>query len=313
MQHQRSRKQERQPQQPWAESARFGGGRVEGEAEKHEHDQHENEGGNQQLAGAKFGAQFLAEQYADGPPERHSSLLMRGEGGGEHGARIAASRGVFCDGSTRQADDARNAGAGFAGSMRAHDQSAAGGRQIRERRAQPLLPRAIEPGGGLVEQQQLRPGQQRAGDGQALAHAAGKIAHQIAAARGETRRVKRGAGAVFGRVEPVETREENQVLLGSEIVVEQGAVRDKPNVALYSGAVFAARTERRSELHASGGRPDQQGRGFEQGGLARAIRADQSHAFTGRDGDGNAAESKSRSVALRKFEKLYPEPPVVAC
>ncbi len=65
MEHQGACEQKRQPEQAGAEAARFGGCGVESEAEKHEHNEHENERAHEQFARAEFGAQFLREQYAD--------------------------------------------------------------------------------------------------------------------------------------------------------------------------------------------------------------------------------------------------------
>src|SRR5207302_8599398 len=114
----------------------------------------------------------------------------------------------------------------------------------------------------LVGQQQLRACQQRASNRQALAHAAGKIAHQILVARRKARRVERGAGTVVGRIETVKAREENQVLFGGEVVVEQSAVRDKTDVALDDAGIVVGVRARAlgaggTELHASRGGSDQ--------------------------------------------------------
>src|SRR2546428_3112407 len=177
----------------------------------------------------------LASRMPMGRARATSSLLMRGERRREHGARIAGNGGIFRNRSAEQADGARDEGVRFARPVRAHEHGAAGIRQIRERRGQPVLAGAVESGGGLVEQEELRTREQRPRNGQALAHAAGEIAHQILAAPGETRRVERGTGPAFGRIEALETREENQVLFGGEIVVEQSAVRDKADVALDGG------------------------------------------------------------------------------
>src|SRR5437879_5264125 len=125
--------------------------------------------------------------------------------------------------------------------------------------------------------------------------------------------IERGTGARFGRSQAVEPREENQVLFRGEVVVEQSAVRDKPEVALDGrgilvGVAAGAIGAGRRELHAARAGPNQQSRGFQQRGFARTVGTDQGHAFAGRDGQRDAAQGKARAVALGEFDELHAQP-----
>ena len=62
LQHQRTGEQERDPQKAGAVAARFGGSGIKSEAEEHDHDQGENDGGAEQFARAEFEAQLLCER-----------------------------------------------------------------------------------------------------------------------------------------------------------------------------------------------------------------------------------------------------------
>ena len=72
--------------------------------------------------------------------------------------------------------------------------------------------------------------QQRAGDGQTLAHAAGKSPHQASGARREAAVIQRTAtrrGDTSSEI--VELREESEIFRGGQFVVKQSAVADQAN------------------------------------------------------------------------------------
>ena len=66
IQHQRAGEQKRDPEQARAVAARFGGGRLECKAEKHDDDQREDHRGREKLARAKFEAKLFREQNRGG-------------------------------------------------------------------------------------------------------------------------------------------------------------------------------------------------------------------------------------------------------
>ena len=103
--------------------------------------------------------------------------------------------------------------------MGAHDDGAAGVAQAAQRFAQPELAGGIEASGRLVEEQQPRPGEQRTRNRQALAHAAGEIAHAVSSTRCQSSRFERSRGTFFGRVEPVKFGKQLEVFFSGEIVV----------------------------------------------------------------------------------------------
>ena len=103
--------------------------------------------------------------------------------------------------------------------------------------------------------------QQRAGNGQALAHAAGKIAHGIVAAGDQARRLQRSGGAFLGTIEAIELGEEFEILLGGQFVVQQNVVSDHADALLHGeGIVQGMRAAGFAEAYQARWWPHQQAR-----------------------------------------------------
>ena len=100
-------------------------------------------------------------------------------------------------------------------------------RNWRKRGGQPGDALRIETGGGLVKQQNRRLVQQRASDRYALAHAAGKSAHQRSAAFEQADFLQEFVDTSRGVGSFLQAREEQQIFFGGELVVDHGGVGDE--------------------------------------------------------------------------------------
>lgn len=129
----------------------------------------------------------------------------------------------------RQRNRARSEVQRFIPRVRAHQHGAAVGFQSGEPRAEPCQALAVEPGGWFIEQNQAGQVQQRAGDGQPLAHAAGKSPHQASGARREAAIIQRNCDGRGDTLQRVELREEREVFGGGQFVVQQSTVPDQAN------------------------------------------------------------------------------------
>ncbi len=125
----------------------------------------------------------------------------------------------------------------------------------RQSLTEPVLAGGIETGGGLVEKQEARTGQQCARNRQALAHPAREIAHGIVAAREQARRLERGEGAFLGAIQAVELGEKLEVLLGRQFVVQQNVVGDHADALFHGKRIFeGVRGSRLREGHTASSR-----------------------------------------------------------
>ena len=147
----------------------------------------------------------------------------------------------------------------------------------------------------LVEQQHLRPVDQRAGERDALSLAAGELGRPVLGARAELHQLEHLADALVdaGAVDALAAQAERDVAAHVEVLEERVALEDGVDVALVrrgAGDVVAA------DLHGAGGGVVEAGDHPQRGGLAAARRAQQREELAGRDvevdvvDDGGAAE-----------------------
>ena len=169
-----------EPEQAGAEFAGLFGGGIDGEAEEDENDEDEDDGGGEEFAGTELGAKLFAEEGGGVGEEAHGggSGASEGEDGMERGAGV----GVGDDGAGIELNGARGERGNFGFAVEAHDHGAAGTMDIAERFGEPGNAEGIEAGGGLVEEENAGAMNQCSGDGDALAHAAGKGADERSAA-----------------------------------------------------------------------------------------------------------------------------------
>ncbi len=126
----------------------------------------------------------------------------------------------------------------------------------------------------LVHQQHARLDRQRAGDADALLHAAGDLARQLVLRRQQADKIERGAGAL-GQLGALFRRAENP-LHRQVHVLEAGQPGQQRVVLEHHGAVRAGPGDFAlgAQQHAAG-RAGQAGDQVQQGGLAAAGMADQ--------------------------------------
>ena len=130
----------------------------------------------------------------------------------------------------------------------------------------------VEPGLGLVQQQDRRAVQQRPRDGHALLHAVREPADPAVRPRARAKVVEHPGDARPRVPQPVQPRVESEVLLGRQVVVEQRLV----------GHVADDRAHRRGVLEAleaadrdgAGVGPHEGGDNAQQRALARAVVAE---------------------------------------
>ena len=134
---------------------------------------------------------------------------------------------------------------------------------------------------------------QRAGDGDALAHAARESANQRRAPFVEAHFVEQFFGAGGGLRNILESAEENEILFGGEFVVDHGGVGDVAG-SIVCSAVGGGAGERKFPC----GGADDAGGDTKKGGFAGAVASREDHAFAGGDFKGDAAKSKKASVTL---------------
>ena len=142
-----------------------------------------------------------------------------------------------------------------------------------------LLPDlGIEADGGLVEQDEARAVDERAGDQQAPAHPPGELVHPAVAAIDEVGHLQRALdrGASVGPADPVEMREDEQVLLDGQRRVEVVELRRDPALGPGGLGLLGQPEAEHLELALVGdrlGRQQAHGRG-----LARAVGPEQADA-----------------------------------
>ena len=143
--------------------------------------------------------------------------------------------------------------------------------QRADQRAHVAHARRVEPGCGLVEQQEPRAADQRPGDAEALAHAVGVAADAILRPVGEIDGVERRVD-LRARVAAVQRRDELEVLAAGEVGVEARRL-DEPRDAIECAHAVDHRIPA-EEPRAARARPDQPEQHAKRRGLAGAVRAE---------------------------------------
>ena len=177
--------------------------------------------------------------------------------------------------------------------MGADDDGAAGLVLEAKLAGEPVASRGVEASGGLVEEEEAGSMQQRAGDGQALAHSAGKGADEVGSALGES-----GSGEAIGNAcgrvcDAVEASEELEILLGGQLVVEHGGVGDDAEARDRD-----RRRARRKQFHATGGGAGEESGQAKESGFAGAVWAEQDDEFARSDFKVGGAKGADGAVAL---------------
>jgi hypothetical protein len=167
---------------------------------------------------------------------------------------------------------------------RRHDDGQAAVVQLVQHLPELAARQRIDAGGRLVEQQQIRLGDERGRQRQLLLHAAGERAGETPAKRAQADHVEQPRRPSIGLVarHAVQVAAQTHVLVDREILVEAEALRHQTERA--GGARH--RSRRRGE-HA-GDQP-------EEGGLAGAVRADQREHLAARHRQRDVGERRRRA------------------
>jgi len=180
---------------------------------------------------------------------------------------------------------------GFA--VETHDHGAAGAVHFAKSFGEPGDAERIETGGGLIEEKYGWTMNQGAGDGDALAHAAGKSADEGIAALDEADFAEEFFGASGGRFDILKFGEKEEIFFGGEFVVDHGGVGDVAGAAV-GGRVGGCAGK--GEL-ACGWFDDLRG-DAEERGFAGTVAAREDYTFAGGDGEGDAAEGEETAVTF---------------
>ena len=147
---------------------------------------------------------------------------------------------------------------------------------------------AVEVAGRLVGEDDLRAGAQRAGDGDALLLAAGELRREVVGAMGQAHLGEHGAGRLEGVGLAGELQRQGHVLQRRHGRHQMERLEDDADVAAADdGKLVLAQPHEivAGDPHLARGRPLQAGDHHQQGGLARAARADHGNQLAGRDLD----------------------------
>jgi hypothetical protein len=154
----------------------------------------------------------------------------------------------------------------------------------------------VEPGERLVEEEDARVVEERAGDGQLLPHPARELAGEGAALLRELQLREQRRDARGRVAHPVEAGHELQVLLDGQVVEEVRLVGDEGELALgrdgVGGEVHAG------HAHAPRRGDEDAGAAAERGGLAGAVGPDQPDDLPRVDRERDAAHGEGAVVAL---------------
>ena len=166
---------------------------------------------------------------------------MSGTSIGVDGVERSAGVGVGDDGAGIELDSARGEGGNLGFAVQAHDDSAACAVHFAEGLGEPGNAQRVEASGGLIEEQDGGAVNESAGDGDALAHAAGKGANRGSPALVEADFAEKlfGTGGGLGNV--LEFGEEHEILFGGEFVLNHGGVSDLAGTAVGGGFGDGAR------------------------------------------------------------------------
>jgi hypothetical protein len=141
--------------------------------------------------------------------------------------------------------------------------------------------------------------QERAGQGEALPHAARKGAHKIAAAGGESGDREKMVHFFLGTGEAVEPREELQVFLRGEVVVKQRRMGHEADVApQLKGKFCGARTIGVGERDRASRRPGEASGDAQQSALAGTVGTEQGNKFARCNFEGDTAKRSNGTVTL---------------
>ena len=162
-----------------------------------------------------------------------------------------------------------------------------------------LLPHLrVEADGRLVEEHEPRPVDERARDQQPPAHAAGELVDAAVAPVDEVRHLERALdrGAPLGAGDPVEVREDEQVLLDGQRHVEVVELRHDP--ALRAGRLRLLGQPEAEHLELAFVRDRLRGEQAHGRRLARAVGPEQADAGALRDVEVEPVDRRDRPVAL---------------
>ena len=173
------------------------------------------------------------------------------------------------------------------------------------------------PGGGLVEQQELGLGGERHGDLDEAPVAVGHRAHEVAGAREQShpreRRIDRARRIVPRDAEARERApgaphapvdHERHVLAGGELGKDLRDLEGADHAEAEDGRRRGSRHVAPGEDDAARGRRQRPGDEVEEGGLARAVRADDRAHLAPRDGEADAVHRGEAAEAPRQLPRL---------
>ncbi|MNM98586.1 hypothetical protein D3C81_1111200 [compost metagenome] len=163
--------------------------------------------------------------------------------------------------------------------------------------------------GGLVQDQQLRPGQQRADDLHALALAHGQRVHVAVRLQRQAVARRRGADAFGQLLHPADflRRQAERDVLGHGQGVEQREMLEDHGDAQVAGIVRAGDGNRRPvEVHLAGVRADRAEDDLHEGGFAGAVLAKNGVDLAGSDGEAHVVIGGHAGIALGDVGKRQP-------
>lgn len=212
---------------------------------------------------------------------------------GEDGMERGTGFGVGNDSARVELNGACGECGDFGFAVETHDHSATGAIDFVKSFCQPGNSAGVESGGGFVEKQHGGSLDQGAGNGDALAHAAGESANERGAAVVETNIAEKffGARGRLGHV--LESGKEDEVLFGGEFVIDHSGVRDVAGGAIASGFRRSAGEGQFPSCGTNDAGSDAQKRGF-----AGTVAASEDDAFTGSNFETDTAKSEKPAETL---------------
>ena len=157
----------------------------------------------------------------------------------------------------------------------------------------------VEAGVRLVEEDDLRVVDERAGDGEALRHAAAEGAHRVVAAMAQLDGAQQLVNAGLRIGHAVELRKEEEVLFCREVRVEHGVVADEPDVS--AGRIRVLLEVDAHETRAAAGGAGERGERAQQRRLACAVGPEYRQERALRELQGDLVERFARAEGLREL------------
>ena len=153
----------------------------------------------------------------------------------------------------------------------------------------------------LVEEDDGRPGDERGGEVELAAHAAGVGAHEPVAGLGEVERREQLAGTVArgGAAEVVEAADHLEVLEAGQVLVDGRVLAREPDPLANPGPL--PQDVEAGNPRAPAVRAKQRGQDPDGGGLARPVRSEQTEHAAGLDAEVDAGEGFDLAVALAQI------------